>query len=148
MKRGPVLRPYRPSAYVCTRVQDAKYACACPRDASVTRPAVRPSRVLSLSTSFFFFFRLPFLSRGCEPSAPGHPSWILMDGDSRTRGRIPADTDPQEGRMRAEKIAAWGGINFRLPFLPALLPSFPRAASLETCLLGVNVCVVVAEAAL
>jgi len=70
-----------------------------------------------------------------------------MDGDSRTRERIPADADPQEGRMRAKKIVAWGGINFRLAFLPVLLPSFP-CGFFRNASLGVNVYSVVAEAAL
>lgn len=96
------------------------------RAALPSRDLLCDHRAFSPSQRAFFFFRLPFLSRDSgELSAPGHPSWILMDGDSRTRGRIPADADPQEGRMRAEKIAAWGGINFRLAFLPALRPSFP-----------------------
>lgn len=80
---------------------------------------------LFLSLSHQFFFSLPllspflFLTRSLflpgvrRSSEADHPSWILMDGDSRTRGRIPADADPQEGRMRLAKIAAWGGINFR-----------------------------------
>jgi len=78
---------------------------------------------LPLNELFFSSSFSPRLRGLREPSAPDHPSWILMDGDSRTRGRIPADADPQEGRMRAEKIAAWGRINFRPVFLPPL-PSF------------------------
>lgn len=103
-------------------------------------------RAFSPSQRAFFSFRLPFLSWDCELSAPGHPSWILMDGDSRTRGRIPADADPQEGRMRAEKIAAWGGINFRLVFLPALLPSF--LGFFRNAPFGVNVYNIAAKEAL
>lgn len=101
------------------------------------------ARSLPLNELFFLLLSSSFSLPGdCEPSAPGHPSWILMDGDSRTRGRIPADADPQEGRMRAEKIAAWGGINFRLVFLPALLPSFP-CGFLRNAPLGVNTYIIV-----
>lgn len=143
MKRGPGPPPLpstgrSPSTYA-TLVQDAKYACACPRGASVTRPAVRPSRRFSPSRGELFFLSSSFSLPGLpEPSASGHPSWILMDGDSRTRGRIPADADPQEGRMRAEKIAAWGGINFRRAFLPALLLPF-SCGFFRNASLGVNV---------
>lgn len=114
--------------------------CACSRGASVTRPAVRPSRArsfslfflsLSLSPALLFFLFAPSLLSLSLPgvrrsSEADHPSWILMDGDSRTRGRIPADADPQEGRMRPAKIAAWGGINFRPGHRcsPLLLPPF------------------------
>lgn len=154
MKRDSVLRPYRPhrrraAAPACT------YARACKmQNTRVRVRATLPSRDLLCDhraffpsqRAFFFPFRLPFL-RDCEPSAPGHPSWILMDGDSRTRGRIPADADPQEERMRAEKIAAWGGINFRLAFLPALLPPLHvlSCGFFRNAPLGVNVDVVVSQ---
>lgn len=134
MKRDSVLRPYRPHRRAAPRPRRVRMHARCKmQNTRVRVRATLPSRDLLCDhraffpsqRAFFFPFRLPFL-RDCEPSAPGHPSWILMDGDSRTRGRIPADADPQEERMRAEKIAAWGGINFRLAFLPALLPP-PRS---------------------
>lgn len=118
----PALRPYCPLSRpartrckirVCVFARRFRHATCC---ATIAR---------SLPLNELFFFLSSSFSPGLrEPSAPGHPSWILMDGDSRTRGRIPADADPQEGRMRAEKIAAWGRINFRPVFLPALHPSF------------------------
>lgn len=148
MKRGPVLRPHRPPP------QRVSYARACKmQNTRVRVRATLPSRDLlcdhrafSPSQRAFFFFHLPFLTRDCEPSAPGHPSWILMDGDSRTR-RIPADADPQEGRMRTRRKLPLGvELIFDGPSFP-LLPPF-SCGFLTNAPLGVNVYVVVAAAAL
>lgn len=90
------MRPCRVPC-MCTCVQDARIH-VCSRDASVTRRPLRPTISPSLQDSFFLHH--PFLRRGprCGLRSPW-PSVVDLnvDCDSRTRGRIPADANPQEG---------------------------------------------------
>ena len=70
--------------------------------------------------SFVFFFSEA--ARSARALGPW-PSVVDFDGRWLSHERTNSRGCGSAGRMRAEKIAAWGRINFRPVFLPAL-PSF------------------------